>query len=789
MLKNYFKVAWRHIRQHKLLSFINIFGLATGMAFTLLIYMWILYEKSFDSFHLNKDKIGLVIQHVEFNHVKSSQSSSPLPLYYELKNNYPEVAYNSRLSWVENESVITGDKKLVKKSIYVDGDFFRMFTFPLIKGDINTVLKDPNNIVISASMAQSLFGNGDPIGKTVRIGNKYDMLITGVMKDIPENSTYVFDFLGNYEFIIQTDDFKRNSRSDWGNNFLMNVVQVKENASLEGLQKKISRIITEKDPRLKNRMLTLQSAADWHLYNNFQNWKLDGGRITLVRLFSIIGIFVLLVACMNFMNLTTARASKRAREVGVRKAAGCTRRQLVLQFLTESMLIAVISFLVSLILCVLLLPYVRHLGFEHIRIDSINLSLVGLMFIVCLGTGLLAGSYPAFYLSAFKPLEVLKGKATGQQGSGLFRKILVVSQFAISSALIICTIIVYQQIKLGQGRSIGYNPDNLISVRSSDDLNKNYQPLRNEVLATGYFESIARASQPMTALYNSWSDFTWENKPADLDVSINVILTEWDLDKTVGLQFKEGRGFSKQYPTDSTGVILNEAALKVMGFKDPIGKIVRLGDQQLHVIGVIKNILLTDPFKPVSPLVMIFTRDAFNNIFLRPKPEVDIKAALAAVTPIFDKYNPTLNFSYTFTNRDFAAKFNMENQAAQLTGIFGVFAIFISCLGLFGLAMFMAQRRTREIGIRKVLGATTSQLWMLLSTEFLWLVLLACLLASPVSWWLMNSWLQHYEYRITISWWVFPVTAAIAIIIALLTVSTQSVKAALSNPAKSLKTE
>jgi ABC-type antimicrobial peptide transport system permease subunit len=308
-------------------------------------------------------------------------------------------------------------------------------------------------------------------------------------------------------------------------------------------------------------------------------------------------------------------------------------------------------------------------------------------------------------------------------------------------------------------------------------------------LATGYFESIARASQPMTALYNSWSDFTWENKPADLDVSINVILTEWDLDKTVGLQFKEGRGFSKQYPTDSTGVILNEAALKVMGFKDPIGKIVRLGDQQLHVIGVIKNILLTDPFKPVSPLVMIFTRDAFNNIFLRPKPGVDIKAALAAVTPIFDKYNPTLNFSYTFTNRDFAAKFNMENQAAQLAGIFGVFAIFISCLGLFGLAMFMAQRRTREIGIRKVLGATTSQLWMLLSTEFLWLVLLACLLASPVSWWLMNSWLQHYEYRITISWWVFPVTAAIAIIIALLTVSTQSVKAALSNPAKSLKTE
>lgn len=789
MLKNYFKVAWRHIRQHKLLSFINIFGLATGMAFALLIYMWILHERSFDSFHVNKDKIGLVIQHVEFNHVKSSQSVSPLPLYYELKNNYPEVAYNSRLSWVQEESVITGNKKLVKKSMYVDGDFLHMFTFPLLKGDVNTALKDPNNIVISASMAKALFGNEDAIGKTLRVGNKYDMLITAVMKDVPENSTYSFDILGNYEFIMQTNDFVRGSRNDWGNNFLMNVVQVKENASLAALEKKISLLITTKGERLKNRMLTLQSAADWHLYNNFQNWKVDGGRITLVRLFSVIGIFVLLVACMNFMNLTTARAAKRAREVGVRKAAGSTRRQLILQFLSESMLTAIIAFVVSLLLCVALLPYVRQLGLEQVRLNAINLQLVGIMLAVCLGTGLLAGSYPAFYLSSFKPLEVLKGKLETGKESGLFRKILVVSQFVISSALIICTIIVYQQIKFGQGRSIGYNPDNLISIRSSDDLNKNYEPLHNEVMATGYFESMARASQPMTALYNSWSDFTWEGKPADMDVSINVILAGWDMHKTVGLKFKEGRGFSREYPTDSTGIILNEAALKVMGFKDPIGKTVRLGTQSLHVIGVIENVLLTDPFKPVAPLVMIFTKDAFNNIFLRPKPGTDMKAALAAITPIFEKYNPTLNFVYSFTDEDFAAKFDLENQAARLAGIFGIFAIFISCLGLFGLAMFMAQRRTREIGIRKVLGATTSQLWMLLSTEFIWLVLLACLLASPVSWWLMHSWLEHYEYHIRISWWVFPATAAVAMVIALVTVSTQSIRAALVNPAKSLKTE
>ncbi|MFB6454793.1 ABC transporter permease [Chitinophaga sp. Hz27] len=789
MLTNYLKVAWRHIRQNKMLSFINIFGLATGMAFALLIYMWVLHERSFDDFNVNKDKIGLVIQHTEFNHQRSSQPVTQLALYHELKNNYPEIAYNSRMSWAFPESIMAGDKKIIKNGMYVDPDFLKMFTFPLEKGDIRTALHDPNSILVTASMAKALFGNEDPIGKTVKLNSKYNMLVAGVLKDVPENSTYNFDFLGAYDFQIQIDPFKARNRSNWGNNFLMNIVQVKDNSSLEALSNKIAHLPSQRDPSIKNRLLTIQPLTTLHLYDNYKNWQLDGGRITYVRLFTIIGLFVLLVACMNFMNLTTARSAKRAREVGVRKAAGSSRRQLMIQFLAESMLTAVIAFFFSLIIMLLLFPLLSNVGFDHINLNAINIKLILIMLAVCMGTGIVAGMYPALYLSSFKPLDVLKGTMKLTAASGWFRRSLVISQFAISAALIICTVIVYQQIKHGQTREVGYDPNNLINVTTTEELNKNYTALRQDLLNTGQFESIGHASQPMTAIYNIWSDFNWEGKDQNVDIAISVIMADFDFDKTVKLKFKQGRGFSQQFATDSSSILINEAAMKVMGFKDPLDKIVRLGDKQLHVIGVVDNVLLTDPFSTVEPMIIMYTKDAYNSVFLRPKANADMKAVLAAASPIFEKYNPTVPFSYSFTSTEFAKKFEMEQQVAKISTLFAALAIFISCLGLFGLAMYMAERRTREIGIRKVLGATTTQLWVLMSKEFIWLVLLACIIASPFSWYLMNNWLQHYEYHISINAWVFLGTAMIAMFIALATVSTQSVRAALINPAKSLKAE
>lgn len=789
MIKNYFKIAWRNLLQNKVLSFINIFGLATGMAFALAIGAWIKYETSFDKFHKNGDRIALVMKNTLFNDRKSTMEATPLPLYYEMKDNYPDVKRVTRLSYPTFNSLMTGDHKFNKNGRYVDPDFLEMFSFPFIKGDINTALKNPNSIILTASTAAALFGTADPIGKPVRLSNEYDMQVTAVIKDIPENSTLSFDFLAPYEFALQHDEFKRNNKTNWGNNFLMNMVELKEGVSMEAFSKKIGPLNVLRDRTIKNQVLFLHPLTKWHLYNDFDNWVNVGGKITYIRLFGIIGIFVLLIACINFMNLSTARSEKRSKEVGIRKAVGSGRMQLITQFLSEAILTAFLAYVLSLILMQLLTPYLKDLGFENIRLGFGNIPLLIYGLIICLVTGLIAGSYPALYLSSFLPVRVLKGALKQGNSPATLRRILVVSQFAISIGLIIGTVIVFQQVQHARNRSIGYDPNNLISIATSGDLEKNFPVLKQELLNTGYFEAVARASQPLTAVYNSWSDFSWEGKAPDSDIALDALMTEWDFDKAAGLKFKQGRPFSRAYSTDSNGVILNEAALKIIGYKDPIGRTMKVGSRTITIVGIVDDVLLTDPFKPVRPLAILFDPGTINNIFLRLKPSSDLKKTLTTIQPIFDKYNPSLPFEYSFVNEEFGQKFSAENQAGKLAGLFAVLAILISCMGLFGLSMFMAERRTKEIGIRKVLGASIANLWVLLSKEFLWLVGIACLIASPLAFWLMKGWLEHYEYRIGISWWIFAVTGAVAVVLALLTVSTQTIRAAGVNPVKSLKAE
>jgi putative ABC transport system permease protein len=508
-----------------------------------------------------------------------------------------------------------------------------------------------------------------------------------------------------------------------------------------------------------------------------------------VRLFGIIGIFVLLIACINFMNLSTARSEKRAKEVAIRKAIGSQRKQLIVQFLSESMLTAVLAFLLSLIIMVLILPYLKDVGFEKIKIDFTNLTLIVCVLMVCILTGLVAGSYPALYLSSFLPVKVLKGTLKQGVGAAIFRKVLVVSQFAISVGLIISTAIVFQQINHAKDRSIGYNPDNLISIPSSNDLAKNYSVLKQDLLNTGSIEAVAKASSPITAVYNSWSGFSWEGSDPDALNVFDVVMTEYDYEKAVGLKFKDGRAFSRDYKTDSSAVILNETALKMIGYKDPIGKTMKLDNDVLTIVGVIEDVIMKDPFKPVYPTVILFNADNVSNFLVRLKPGRDLKTALATIQPIVEKYNPALPFEFRFVDEEFNKKFTTENQVGKLAGIFAGLAILISCMGLFGLAMFMAERRTKEIGIRKVLGASIANLWILLSREFVWLVIIACVIASPLAYWLMHSWLQKYDYRIDINWSVFAIAGFVAIAIELLTVSTQEIKAAISNPVKSLRTE
>ena len=776
--------------QHKGLSFINIFGLAIGMAFAILIGLWIQYETSFDKFHVNRDRVAIVLKNTLFNNQKNTQNSTPLPLYYAMKSEYPEVKHASRMSWNNDFSLAVGDKKYKRQGIHVDPDFLRMFTFPLVKGSVQTALSDPNAIVITEAVAKALFGSADPINKIIKVNNEYNLKVTGVLKDVPVNSSIQFDFLAPFERLMAENQFYRDNKSNWGNNFLRNVVELREDVSMSDFSAKIKNLNIDRDNTLKDLYLFLHPLAKWNLYNDFKNWQNTGGKVQYIRLFGAIGIFVLLIACINFMNLATARSEKRAKEVGIRKAIGSLRSQLITQFLAETLLTSLLAFLLALIIIPLVLPLLNDIGFENIEFQFNNIPLLLGALGAAVITGLIAGSYPALYLSSFRPVKVLKGLFKQAQSAVVFRKVLVISQFAISVGLIISTVIVFQQIEHAKDRSLGYDTNNLINVSMSSDLAKNFVPLKADLLNTRYFESVAKASSPLTAIYNSWSDFSWTGKDPNAQQVMDVIMTEWDYEKTVGLKFLEGRPFSNDYKSDSNAVILNETALKMIGYENPIGKTIKNGNQDLKIVGIIEDMLIQDPFKPVNPTVILFNSGAAsNNIYLRLKPNVSVRTALATIQPIFEKYNPAYPFEYGFSDEEFARKFRVENQVGKLAAIFAILAIIISCLGLFGLAAFMAERRTKEIGIRKVLGASVINLWSLLSKEFVWLVLAGCLIACPLAYWLMSGWLQGYDYRITINWWIFFAAGVVAIAIALLTVSSQAIKVAIANPVKSLRTE
>lgn len=787
MFKNYFKIAWRSLMQNKGLAFINIFGLAIGMAFTLLIGLWIQHEVSYDNFHKNKDRIGLIRKHTKFNNQKNTATNQPLPLYDELKRNYPEIKRLSRIDDGEY-SLMVGNTRFSKTGLYVDTGFLQMLSFPLVKGDAATALNDPNNIVLTESLAIALFGKEDPIGKIIKLDNQYTLQVSGVAKDVPDNSTLTFDFLAPFAFKFRFDRIK-NAQTQWGNNFLAYILEVKEGSSMQALSKKIEPLVMQKRKDGITQLLFLQPMAQWHLYNDYKEWVNTGGRIEYIRLFSIIGIFVLMIACINFMNLSTARSEKRAREVGIRKAVGSQRIQLIVQFLTESMLTAFVAFILSILLIQLFLPLLKDTGFEKIRFRFGDVSLWASLLGVCVITGLIAGSYPALYLSSFIPVKVLKGTLKQGIAAVSFRKALVVLQFTISIGLIVCTVIVFQQIQHAKDRNLGYNPENLITITSSNDLRKNYEAWKQDLLNTGSVESVAQASSPMTEIYNSWSDFTWQGKAPGAITSFDVVMTDWDYEKTAGLKILKGRGFSRTYKTDSNAILINEAAEKLIGYKDPLGKVINWDNEQLTIIGVVQDVVMRSPFKPVSPSLILFNGTRTSNMLVRFTPTADLAESLALVQSITEKYNPSLPFEYKFVDEEFGKKFRTENQVGKLAGILAGLAVFISCLGLFGLTAFMAERRTREIGIRKVLGASIANLWMLLSGEFVLLVIIAGLIASPLAYWLMHNWLQQYNYRINIQVWVFVIAGLLAVLIALLTVSTQAVKAALTNPVKALRTE
>ncbi|HMH24611.1 MAG TPA: ABC transporter permease [Puia sp.] len=794
MLKNYLKVAWRNLVKNKVYSFINISGLATGMAVVMLIGLWIHDEVSANKHHKNYSSLYQVMMNQTFDGHRGTQEALPFPMGEELKARFSDFKGVAMCDWGNVHSLMYKEKKISKTGHFIGSEAIAMFSFNILEGNKDP-LRDPYSIVLTEETAKILFGSEDPIGKTLKMDNTTNLKVTAVVAKQPRNSSLTFDYLIPWQLQETIYTYiKQYHKTNWGNNSWQVFVQLNENVRPEAVNAKIRNVVIAHftdENTLKSIIpeVFIHPMAKWRLYSDFENGKNTGGFIKYVRMFGILGIIVLIIACINFMNLSTARSEKRAKEVGVRKAVGSGRRQLISQFLSESMLIAALAFVLAIGLVAIALPFFNRLTEKDMSLHLANPAFWGIMIAFTALTGLLAGSYPAFYLSSFNPVRVLKGNLKAGKTGSLPRKILVVLQFSSAVVLMIGTIIIYQQIQHGKNRPIGFNNRGLISVNWSDDIQKHWEALQQELISSGAAISICKSNSPPSEIYSNNNGWEWpKSLPVEKSTVFSTIATDYDYTKTLGIKLLAGRDFSRDF-ADSNSVILNQAAVKRMGLKDPVGTLLKWNDKNMVVIGVVPDIQMQSPFRPISPLTIIFNKGWVSYADIRMNPALPASKAISLMKPIFDRYNPSFPFEYQFADEQYAKKFNYEELVGNLAAIIAVLIVFISCLGLFGLASFTAEQRVKEIGVRKVLGASVQSLWGLLSRDFVFLVLIACVIAVPVAWYAMNEWLKQYDYKIDINAGVFFLVVILSIIITLLTVSYQAIKAATASPAKNLRTE
>ncbi|GCC51667.1 ABC transporter permease [Chryseotalea sanaruensis] len=788
MLINYFKIAIRSLIKNPSYSFINIGGLAIGIASSILILLWVADEYSYDRFHKNYHSIYKLYQSQQWAQGIGTGTSMPYPLRETLLNKTNEVKYLVMTNWGEGNTLQVDEKSLTKFGLSATEDFFNMFSYDMIKGDPASALKDPNSIVITVSTAKALFGDSEPLNQLVQVDNGQELKVTGVIKDLPAQSFFSFDYVLPFAYYKATQGWVRNSVNNWDNNSFQMYVQLQPNATQASVTNSIKDIIKDSNPKAPTAQLFLHPMSKWRLYSKFENGKNTGGMIEYVQLFTIIAIFVMIIACINFMNLATARSENRAREVGIRKSVGSRRKQLIFQFLGESLAITFISFLLAIVLVEITLPFYNTLVNKTIVINYSNpmLWLIGLAIIFV--TGVIAGSYPAFYLSSFKPVKVLKGKVNVGKGASTPRKVLVTLQFGFSIFLIIGTLTIYQQIMHVKDRDMGYDRENLMQIWTNNELERNFQTVRDALVNTGAVKSVCKSNSPITSIFSS-NEVKWEGMNTEERVSFSTIATEYDYIKTMGVKMVEGRDFSRDFPSDSMSVIINQAAADFMGMKDPIGQKIIYNKDPHEIIGVTANVVMDSPYQPVEPLVMIFDPSWSSTITVRLNPTENLQASIDQVEQVFKKLNPAYPFAFRFADSDFQAKFSSINLVSKLSFIFAALAIAITCFGLLGLAAFTAEQRTKEIGIRKVLGATVSSIVILITSDFSKLIFVAFLIASPIGWWVLTNFLERYPYRVGISGWILLAAGGISLILALLIVSTQALRAAISNPTDSLRSE
>lgn len=787
MIKNYLIIAWRNLARKKAFSFINITGLAVGMAAAILILLWIQSEVTHDRMFQDQDRIYMAYNRYDKNGEINSWNVTPQPMAPAIAADYPEVEYTTRVTFVPPVLFSYGDKRISFRGRIVDSTFLKIFNFPVVKGNENDIFKDVYSIVISEKVAKTLFGDENPIGKIVKVDNTDNFTVSAVLKDRPNNTSFDFEFLLPWSYMRvkgwEQPDF-------WGNNSLSTFVKLKKNATLASIEPKIKDLRKKYDKNDPNIETFLYPFSKTYLYGRFEGRKEAGGRIEIVRLFAIIAGFILLIACINFMNLSTARSEKRAREVGIRKVVGAPRISLLLQFLGESILITFLSGLVAIVIVQMVLPPFNTLVGKKlfINFNDPQFWMAAIGFI--LFTGILAGSYPAIFMSSFRPVKVLKGALKAGNALVTPRKVLVVTQFSFAIFLIIATIVVRQQIRNAQNRQTGFDRGQLVYTFMEGEVEKKYPVIKNELLTAGIATSITKTSSPITEGWSNTWGIEWQGKDPQNRETVDRFIGDDDIVKTMGLSLVAGRDIDlDKFPSDSNAALLNESAVKLMKFKDPLGQVVKDMGQEWTIVGVVKDFILKSPYQNIEPMFIPGAKGWFNVIHFKLNPQNSTEKNIEALKKVFKKYNPEYEFNYRFADAEYENKFGDEKRTSQLATLFALLTIFISCLGLFGLASYMAENRIKEIGVRKVLGASVSSIASLLSVDFVKLIFISFLIAAPVAYWVMDKWLQDYPYRVQLKWWVFALAGIGAIAIALSTISYQAIKAALRNPVKSLRSE
>lgn len=792
MIKNYFKTAWRNLVRNKAFSTINIVGLAMGLACSLLIILWVQDERGVDNFHVSGKQLYQVYERNHYDGKTDAGYATQGLLAEELKKIIPEVQYASGFEYTAppgtQTTVEAGDKINKMTGMFAGADFFSMFSYPLLQGKAELALNAPGGIAISRKMAEYFFDSPEKaIGKAIRYENKEELLVTAVFENLPVNSSQQFDFLRSWADFVKQNTWVQN----WGNTSPSTFIQLRTNADPAKTESKIKDFIYHYQPKNESfyTELALQSYPKRYLHSAFKNGYVDGGRIEYVRLFSIVAVFILLIACINFMNLATARSAKRAKEVGVRKVIGAHRLALIGQFAGEALLLTFFSVIISVILAIVLLPLFNNLTGKELSLPLTQpvfwAILIGLLAV----TGLVAGSYPAFFLSSLNPVRVLKGSLKFTWGAKFFRKGLVVFQFTLSIILIIGMIVIYRQMDYIQTKNLGYNRENLIYIPIEGELVKKYGLFKEQVSKEAGILAVSKMRNSPTVIEHHTGSIEWPGKDPNSAVSFADGVVGYDFVNTMKLKIKEGRDFSKEFGTDSASYMLNETAVTKIGFKNPIGQTVSWGNRPGKIIGVLQDFHFNSMHQAIDPLIIRLDENwTWGTILIRAKAG-QTKEAIAGLERICKSLNPKFPFSYQFSDQEYTKLYRSEQVVSKLANIFAFLAILISCLGLFGLATFTAEQRTKEIGMRKVLGASIPGIISLLSSSFLKPVAIAMIIAFPVAWYVMNNWLQDFVYKIAVEWWMFALAGVLIIGIALLTVCYQSIKAAFINPVKSLRTE